>query len=416
MAVTIKVQGSVDRVIELGGDAQLAANAVDLVVEESRIYPQAALQPQEVAIGGSNDNVAVEPKLGTWHYAMIDNIEEVFEGTDQKGLFVVADCIPLTYFEAHATKFAAFYPVGVDDVQQFGRSSSSYVYRADNSTNEKEQLRNLRATPKNSEHRVAVKDLLSATDRLRIVRLKLPNEGLPDGQKLNIQEWHLFNLADDGIGLEAEVVTHAQIARGVAAPPQPGETFVQEIIFLTRNGPTARRLSRVISLDFVADIDFGSEGNPGDPPLTPVIVPTGPGAIDEEAEPLSIVVKRVDGAVDLPLVVLGSRRPIGSAVTVTFDRAKALVIPNLQPEKKVAKQVQRPKRQASPKAKKSQSISKNITPLPFNIYEDPEPIASSSRKPAQEQPLQQPKMLTGSPKRKRPALANISNANKNKNI
>lgn len=293
--VTIKLKcPSEDMTITRAEDAATSDVEVEVVCESMAGSPQPG--NMQSAVLGTNSNMVTVVENGVWYYAMVDHHEPVWRKDGSAATYVVADCIPMTYFEAVATQFAAFYPQDIDLSEE---TSYQYVYRKDMKTkNEAAELRALRTNGMHGAHRKAIALLLQPAERLSL--LQWLHEAKAPAKLPEVQHWYVMHVAegDHGPGFNAARLWHSQIVRGSTLDPAPAPAKVRDILAIPRNSPTARRLARVISLDFVPEIDYGGPGTNGtEPPLNPIILPSGSGVVDDPSIPLlTIQAARIDGA------------------------------------------------------------------------------------------------------------------------
>ena len=199
-----------------------------------------------------------------WWYAYVEH-REPLDGDDGFMYDSLLDCIGFLWFEGKAPSFDGFYPEGVD-----GRDGPSvdHVYRDTlDETNDSDDLARLDDARVDA-HIAAVEDLHS--DGRCVLRFR----GTTDEMDLFEEgQWYVIGLRDPGgagePGLAATRYPYPNVFFDDGAVP----TLIEKV-FAPDPG-TRRRLTRVVSLDFVRDIDITPPDTvPGDPEPILVLFPS----------------------------------------------------------------------------------------------------------------------------------------------
>jgi len=201
-----------------------------------------------------------------WWYGFVERRDPFVDDQKRERIEVVFDCIQLIHFEASVPSFAKFYPAGIDlqeDVQ-----SVDYVYKDTLAASNTDSDRTALDGDRIAEHVAAVEAMLDDTHQC-VVRLDVD----PDlGSSFLPDLWYLLSIdpVNQGPGLPAERYGYPAAFEGSGAA-----LVTLEDIF-TLDPTTRRRLQRVISLDFVRDLDINPpNAGEGEPEPVLVLMPGG---------------------------------------------------------------------------------------------------------------------------------------------
>lgn len=194
-----------------------------------------------------------------WWYGFAERVETLIDLKQRPWVEVVFDCIELFHFETSVPAFAPFYPPGIDDVVA---PSVDYVYKHSlDAANTPADLIALDETAV-ANHIKVVDALLDGTHQCVVRLFFKPERGL----KIMPDQWYILPVdPTKGPGMAAQRYRYPGAFQGTGA-----ERVAVEDVFLPDSW-TQRRLQRVISLDFVRDLNI-TPPDPGEGEPEPVLV------------------------------------------------------------------------------------------------------------------------------------------------